>query len=369
VTRLRVAVVGAGHLGRIHAQLLMQQDEVELIAVVDPDKSARQAIANATGVTTNAELTPLLSQIDAAIVATPTFLHHEIGRQLLAHGKHALIEKPLSANLLQADALVKEAARNDCILQVGHVERFNPAFRAAEPLVGEPKYIETRRLSGFSFRSMDIGVVMDLMIHDLDLVLNLVPGEVTRVQALGAAVLGGHEDMAQARLEFSEGCVVNLTASRTSSTADRSMNVYCESMQASIDFANRKVQLVRPSQELVDQSFRADEVPIDERDVLRENLFSTLLKHESVLVGDGNPIVDEHVDFIAAIRDGRPPEVTGQDGRNAVALAEKICEAIEMHSWDGEQAGRTGPHALDGPTILWPPAISKESTSERRKAG
>ena len=367
MTPIRIAVVGAGHLGSIHARLACALRGVELTAIVDPYDSRARQVATDCGVAHAHDLREVLDSIDAAIVATPTVLHHEVGNQLLRQGKHVLMEKPLAATFEDADSLVRTAEQNGCILQVGHVERFNPVFSQLEGCLENPKYVEARRTSGFTFRSMDIGVVMDLMIHDIELVLRLVPGELTSVQAMGAVLFGGHEDIVQARLEFSEGCVVNLTASRASAEPERTMSVFCESVQASMDFTTRQAQLIWPRHDIRNQSFAADQVPPGDRAAVRDNLFSTLLRRELLEFGECNPIAEEHADFVSAIQSGSQPRVTGLHARNAVAVAERICRAVEKHEWDGAGGRRTGPHGLRPRTIPFP---SREETSPaRRRAG
>ncbi len=244
---LRVVVVGAGHLGKIHARLLREHSQAELVGVVDPSLAARQQMATELQVAPFATLEAALPLCDAAIVAAPTSLHATIGQTLLAHGKHVLMEKPLAPSAAESEQLVRLAASQECILQVGHIERFNPAFRAAQAHVRGPEYIEARRWSGCSFRSMDVGVVLDLMIHDIDLILELADSEVVRVQAWGASVLGDQEDVAQARLEFHSGCIAHLSASRVSPQAVRAMAIYCRESHTSIDFSARTLHVVRPS--------------------------------------------------------------------------------------------------------------------------
>ncbi len=205
MTPLRVAVIGAGHLGRIHARIAAGLDDIELVAVADPVAACRDAAAAESKTESVADYRELIGEIDAAIVATPTNTHHTVGIELLSSGIPLLIEKPLANHTAAADDLVNLARKQGLVLQVGHVERFNPALAWAASEVHDPKYIEATRTSGYSFRSTDIGVVLDVMIHDLDIVLALAGSTVTNVEALGISVLGGHEDMATARLTFASG--------------------------------------------------------------------------------------------------------------------------------------------------------------------
>src|SRR5262245_15209090 len=225
MNRLRVAVIGVGHLGRIHARLMAQASEAELVAVIDPSSEARAAVGAELKIPALAHYQSLLGQIDAAIVATPSRLHHAVAIDLLKHGVHVFVEKPMTLNVGDASDLIAAAAAHDLVLQVGHVERFNPALLAATPHLSEPKYIDAVRSGPFTCRSVDIGVVLDLMIHDIDVVLSLVGDELVSVEALGAAVFGPNEDWAQARLTFEGGCVANLFASRVAWQAQRTMQI------------------------------------------------------------------------------------------------------------------------------------------------
>ena len=367
--KTRVAVIGAGHLGQIHARLLGELPSAEVTAIVDPVESTRTEVARKSHTRAFRTVDEVIHQIDAAIVAAPTTTHHHIGIQLLAQGKHVLMEKPLAITNSEADELVRTARKNQCILQVGHVERFNPAFAAVADRLIEPKYIESRRSGNFTFRSIDVGVVMDLMIHDIDLILNVVNSEVLSVQAFGSSVLTGHEDIAQARLTFRNGCIADLVASRVAIHAERKMNVYCPSAFASIDFANRTVDLVSPSDKIQSRSLAAEETPLHERSQFAQSVLRDLLRHERIDVPDCNPLQNEQRDFLAAIRSQATPQVTGEDGRNAVEIANRIGDAISRHQWNGSAAGPIGPFAFPGPTIL-PAAPAFSSTYEsQRKAG
>jgi predicted dehydrogenase len=289
---------------------------------------------------------------------------------LLARGVHTLIEKPLATSVSEADELISAAAAGDAVLQVGHVERFNPAFRAAAPVLREIKYIEARRTGGYTFRSTDIGVVLDLMIHDIDLVLALTGSQVRSVSALGTAVLGEHEDMAQARLELDDGCVVNLTASRTSLRAERTWNVFCPAAYAGIDLAARTVELVKPSRDVAQRDVNLHGLTAAERKHLQEHLFQTLLRQQQLPVPEANPLRDELQDFVTAIQQHGQPHVTGEDGRRALAVAEMVMAAVDQHCWDGTLAGPVGPHAIPGPRILRDPRLPAVTTPlPRRKAG
>ena len=371
MTRLRLAVVGVGHLGRIHARLAAGLPEIELAAVVDPCDEARNAAAKETGASPLADHRDLLGSVDAAVVATPTRTHLSVARELMRGGVHVLVEKPIAFASEEADELVQLARQNQVVLQVGHVERFNPGFESIQQKISDPKYIEARRHSAFTFRSTDIGVVMDLMIHDIDLVLASVNSEIVSVEALGVSVMGGHEDMVNARFQFANGAIANLSASRTSYEPARVMNFYSDGGFASIDFAGREAVFVEPRKEILDRTFQIDE--LSRQDVLqyRESLFEQLLVKRTLPKIEGNAIENELKDFASAINTGRRPRVNGRDGRNAVAAAEKVLESVAQHCWDGHAAGRVGP--LVATTSVKPLAVDSWSVADTailpRKAG
>jgi predicted dehydrogenase len=369
MTPLRVAVIGCGHLGRIHARIAAGLDEIELVAVADPVAQCRD-LAAAEGKTRGvADYRELIGEIDAAIVATPTNTHHTVGVELLSSGVPLFIEKPLANHAAAADELVNLARKQGLVLQVGHVERFNPALAWAASEVRDPKYIEATRTSGYSFRSTDIGVVLDVMIHDLDVVLALAKSTVTDVQALGISVLGGHEDMATARLTFASGLVAQLTASRVSFKQQRTMNIFTSRSSASIDFASQAATIVKPRDEVLRRQFRLDRLTFEERARLKDRLFDELLirtEHEPTKI---NAIEEEQRDFVTAIRTGKTPRVDGLAGRDAVAVAEMILERIENHAWDGTSAGRQGPFAMPALPIISATERWPEEAPARRRAG
>ena len=351
MNRLKLAVVGAGHLGRIHARLLAARSDAELVAVVDPLEPARTEVAAACNTRPVSNHLDLIGQVDGAVVATPTRLHRNVALDFLRAGVPVLIEKPIASTLAEADEILEAAAAKGTIVQVGHIERFNPALRAAEPALMRPKFIEAVRAAGFTCRSVDIGVVLDLMIHDLDIVLSLVKGPLRRVSALGLAVMGRHEDVAHARLEFADGCIANLSASRVSQSLKRQMQVWSESGHAHIDFANRTAQLIRPSEAVIARQVDAIAFTQAERDSLRTGMDGYLYVEE-LAVDARNAMDDELEDFIVSIRTGRAPRVPGSDGRRALAVAEQIVASIAAHAWDGRSDGPIGPLVTPAPSVL-----------------
>ncbi len=344
--RLRLAVIGAGHLGRIHARLAAEQDEIDLRAVVDLVEETRNRVAGEAKTRAVADYRELIGEIDAVILATPTRLHHRIGMELLESGLPLLIEKPIASTTEEANALVHLARRQGLTLQVGHVERFNPALASVAAEVRDPKYIEATRTSGYSFRSTDIGVVLDVMIHDLDIVLALARSSVERVEALGISVLGGHEDMATARITFASGCIAQLTASRVSLEQRRTMNIFTARGSATIDFATSRASVVRPRENVLRREWKQESLSNEDRDYLKEHLFEELLVRSQYEPAPINAIAEEQRDFVSSIQTGKTPRVDGMAGRDAVAVAELILEQIEEHAWDGSSSGRHGPMAM-----------------------
>lgn len=363
--KLRLAVVGAGRLGGFHAQKIARSSDAELYAVVDPLPESRQRIAAELGCLALDDYRQIYGHVDAAIVATPTAHHFEIAAALLDHGLHLLVEKPLCPTPDQADALVDRARRNHRVLQVGHVERFNPAFTAAQEKVENPQYIEAVRASGFTFRSTDVGAVLDLMIHDIELVLALVRSPVKNVQAIGLSVLGGHEDVANARIEFASGCVAALSASRVSYQPARRMQIWSARGFAAIDFNTRQTSVVTPSQTLLARQFDVDRLTAQEVAYYRDHLLDEHLPrtvHEFPAV---DALALELDDFVESIRRRREPRVNGEQARDAVAVAEWILESIDSHRWGDSSDSPIGPLAAPAPQII--PAPHFDLGKYRRK--
>lgn len=306
---MKMAVIGVGHLGRHHARILAGLDGIHLVAVADPQAARVEAIAAQYGARAVTAWESLLGEVEAVTIAAPTEVHAEIGSAFLDAGVHVLVEKPMTRTTAEADDLVARAAARGVVLAVGHTERFNPAVRQVKTLVREPRFIEVHRLGTFPERSLDIDVVFDLMIHDLDLVLDIVGGEVEAIEAVGVPVLTPRVDIANVRLRFVNGCIANLTASRISRDRVRKIRFFQRDAYVSVDYAAQEVEMYR--------LLATGGVPAiagGKQDVLREE-----------------PLKCEMEDFVAAIRDRRPPLVTGAEGRAALALAERVVARMEMH--------------------------------------
>lgn len=358
MSRLRIAIIGAGHLGRIHAKLLSQVDGADLVAVCDPMPEPRNRIHRQFDTATFADYRDCIDRIDAAVIAAPTGDHAEIAKTLLKAGKHLFVEKPLAADATDARRLAMLAAARNLTLQVGHVERFNPAFTAVEDMAVDVKYVEAVRASRFPGRCLDVGVVMDLMIHDLDLVLSMTDAPVTSVSASGLAVVSPHEDLAEARIEFGCGLVANLKASRVSPEPTRTMQLFGSNGFADLDFSGPSLSVVRPCESLVDRSFDlAAEVdnPIGYADAL----FAQRLRCETINLEPRNAILDELHDWVISIQTGIAPTVDGAAGARAVNVAEQVLQSIEQRAW----------YADASPLERGPAAVAREGIeSASRKA-
>lgn len=367
---LRVAVIGAGHLGRVHARILSGLADFKLAAVVDPVEKNRNEVAAQYAVPAFEDFRDALPLCDAAVVVTPTKSHFAVAAECLRAGKHLLIEKPMTDSFDEAAKLVRFAAERGLTLQVGHVERFNPIWRTAASHVRGAKYIEAVRRSGYTFRSTDIGVVFDLMIHDLDLILSLVQSPLRKVEALGIAIFGSTEDVANARLTFENGCIATLSASRASHSAARRMQLWGPRAFVDLDFAARAAAVVRPSEQMRTRMLNADRMPPEQKSALKDRLLSDHLPVEQLSADPVDAITAEWEDFAASVQSGRPPRVSGAEGAKAVEVAEWIVEEIAQHAWDGNAAGAKGPLAIPAPSILQGPHwdLSAAADFERRSS-
>jgi predicted dehydrogenase len=364
MTRLRMAVIGVGHLGQHHARILAGLPDVELVGVVDSNPEQARAIAERVGTTALEHFEPLLGRVDAVSVVTPTIFHHHVAAAFLGAGTPALVEKPVCRTVAEANDLIELAEKANVALQVGHIERFNPAFEelARRPIV--PKFVEAERHGPFTGRSVDIGAVLDLMIHDLDLLLALIGGPVRGVSAVGAAVFGGHEDMVNARLEFANGCVAHVTASRISPRPKRRLRIWAPEGYAGIDFVSRKLTLVQPGEEVRRYGLRVDKLDAAAKARLKDEVFGRYLQ---VLHLDGDrkwdQLTAELKHFVDCVRSGRRPRVTGEDGRDALELAERVLAAVRSHQWEGRADGPVGPGAMPRPSgwLFQPPLPRSEA--------
>ena len=306
---MRTAVIGAGYLGRFHAQKYATLENSTLVGVADPDPGAREAVSSELGVAAHADHRALVGRVDAVSIVTPTPMHHAIAVDFLEGGAHVLVEKPMTVTVAQARDLIATAKRVGRILQVGHLERFNAAMRALQPILTVPRFIESARLAPFKARGTDVDVVLDLMIHDIDLILSIVRSPVVSVDAVGTRVFSGAIDIANARLRFANGCVANATASRVSMKTERKLRLFQDDAYVSIDLHQKVRTLIRKDPaRTVDgtPAVTIDETSYEASDALR----------------------DEIAAFLAAAASGSPPPVTGEDGLAALEVALAITDQV-----------------------------------------
>ncbi len=349
MSQLRIAVIGAGHLGRIHAKLLATVKQAQLVAVAEPGQQAQRQIREQTSIEIVTDYRDLTGRIDAAVVATPTRTHHDIATHLLSNGIHTLIEKPLTDSVSDAQALVELARQTGTVVAVGHCEQFNASIRAAVEQIGTPKFIQCARMSGYTFRSTDIGVVHDLMIHDIDLVNSLFAGNVVDTRASGMSVFGGNEDIAQARLQFSCGGIANLTASRASFKPERSLQIFGTDGFAAVDLATRMVDYVRVPAWIKSRQMDFASITPEQMEFVKENLFTKILPRLQTEIEPVNAILCEQQDWINAIRFGSEPRVGVQQGCEAVEIAQTVLDSLAVHNWGTSSTNMTGPFAT--PTV------------------
>jgi predicted dehydrogenase len=301
--KVKVGIIGVGYLGTQHARILSYLEKAELIGVADIDFKKAMVIGNRHGVKYYDKYENMLDEIDAGIVATPTSEHFDISMKLLKEGKSVLVEKPITETVEQAEELVSVADKNGLILQIGHLERFNPAVEALEDLISEPKFIEVQRLGSFSARSLDIDVVLDLMIHDLDIIMALIKDEVKVIRSSGIHVLSDKIDIANARLEFASGCIATLTASRVHQGKVRKLRIFEPTSYYSIDYIDQEVKIF----------------PLNGR---QTDIKTLKIKKEE-------PLKKELQNFFRCIIDGKKRKVTGEEGLRALRLAYSVLDEAE----------------------------------------
>lgn len=326
----RVGVVGVGHLGKHHARIYKQLGV--LSAVVDTDPKRAEEIGREHGAPAFSDYRELFGKVDAVSVSVPTIAHFEIAKEFLDRGIPTLVEKPLAKTIAEGEELVKIARSRGTILAVGHVERFNPAVAAACRVIQKPRFIEVHRLSPFRGRSADIDVVMDLMIHDIDIVMHLTKSPLARVDAVGVALLFGREDIANARLEFEDGCVANLTASRISVQTMRKIRVFTEDGYVTIDTLAKEAWMYKSTPQLADAIKKLPqdrELTIADLATIPKEFYSV----DRVSIPEAEPLASELAGFVECAKAKREPEVTGEHGVRAMRAAEQILAEMRAHRW------------------------------------
>jgi predicted dehydrogenase len=298
----RVAVIGVGYLGKFHAEKYSLLPNAELVGVVDIDPEKADEVASALGTTPFADYRDLLDKVDAVSIAVPTVCHHQVARDFLSHGVHILLEKPITSTVEEADELIRIAHEQNVVLQVGHIERFNPAIMALDGVLNGPRFIESIRIAPFKPRGTDVNVVIDLMIHDIDIIQNIVRSPVRQIHSIGAPVFTSEEDIANARIIFENGCVANVTASRISMKSERRMRIFQPDAYITLDFQHKKVAVLRKGDgEMFPgvPNVKIEEKVLEHVDALKEEISS----------------------FLESVQSGKTPVVTGEDGKRALEIA------------------------------------------------
>lgn len=306
MSRLKAAVIGVGYLGRFHAQKYASLEDVELVAVVDASAERAAEVAAEVGCKALTDYNELLAEVDLVSIVVPTQYHHQVGKAALEAGCHILLEKPITQTVEEAEGLIALAGEKGLVFQVGHLERFNPAIMALQGVLKEPMFIESQRLAPFKPRGTDVNVVLDLMIHDIDIILSMVPSGIKVVNSVGVPVLSEEVDIANARLQFENGCVANVTASRASREAVRKIRIFQQDAYISIDYQERKISIFRKD---------GDGMPIP-------GLPNVTAEEKSFEQGDA--LLAEIRSFVDAVQSGGEPLVSGEDGKLALELAMKI---------------------------------------------
>ena len=307
---LRTAVIGVGYLGKFHAQKFAEIPGSELLAVVDVDQQVREKVASSLGVDAIGDYRKLIGAVDAVSVVVPTPAHFEIAEAFLESGTNVLVEKPITETVEQAVRLIDTARKRDAVLQVGHLERFNPAVRALKSLLDNPRFVESVRIAPYQDRGTDVNVVLDLMIHDIDLIQYIAGSPIERLEAVGAAVITDQPDVANARIRFESGCVANVTASRTSLKVERKIRIFQHACYFSADLHQKAVAVYRKGESMLGDL----RLPIS---------------IEQLECDDGDALRLEIESFLHAIRDGTPPVVSGEDGRQALQTAMHIIAQVD----------------------------------------
>jgi predicted dehydrogenase len=354
---MRVGVVGTGHLGKHHARIYRNMPGVKLEAIADSDPARRLEVATLTGARAFADWRDLIGRVDAVSVVVPTTFHREVAIPLIEAGIHVLVEKPLASTADDARAIVEAARGKNTILQVGHIERFNPAIRQAERFIDDPRYVVADRLAPYSFRSKDIGVVLDLMVHDLDILLEFVKDPVARIEGLGIPVLSRSEDMADARITFAGGCVADLRASRISMKRMRKIRFFQRSAYVSIDYDARRVSVFRRSKAVEDETIDASLLDPRELEDPQGFVLAKLLEVEEFEMDKGeDALTAELGSFIEACRGEHAAVVPGEHGLRAVEAALKIQGEIASYvAREAKRAGIPIPDMARAPLAIDPP--------------
>ena len=334
MSKLRTAIVGAGKMGKIHAKVYSKLDQAELVAVCDNDIDRAEDLADVYDCDAVSDPSELIGKVDAVTISAPTIAHHEVATMFLKNKIPVLIEKPLASTVAQGKEIVEIARANDTIVAVGHSERCNPVVQAMKRLHIEPMFIEANRVSPYPFRSMDIGVVLDVMIHDIDIILSLANSPVKKVDAAGVNVIADEEDVCNARIFFENGCIANVTASRLALKTERKVRLFSRQAYLSLDFFKKEGIVIKADKNIDLVKWIREHQEAQDFDFTTVN-WPDLLHIEQLQIEDAEPLNVEQQSFLNAIIDkDKRPEVTGAEGLAALECAEMILASIKEHQWE-----------------------------------
>lgn len=332
--KIKTAVIGAGKMGGFHSRVYSELDYVELVAVADVDISKAKALAEKYNCKATSNPQELIGLVDAVTISAPTIRHLELAEIFIKNGISVLIEKPLAATIEEGEKIVSLADQYNVIAAVGHSERCNPVVQAMKRLNIEPKYIQVNRISPYTFRSTDIGVVLDIMIHDIDIILSLAQSPVKKIDAVGVNVLGDNEDICNARIFFESGCVANITASRLALKTERKVRVFSRQAYLSLDYLKKEGIAIKASPNVNVLEWVKDKQQQGDFDFNSVN-WPDLLDIEPLMVEDKEPLKVEQESFLAAVMGkSERPEVTAAEGLEAMKCAHAILKAIKEHNWE-----------------------------------
>ncbi|MHC4254369.1 MAG: Gfo/Idh/MocA family protein [Planctomycetota bacterium] len=332
--KIRTAVVGAGKMGSIHAKVYHQMPQTQLIAVVDTDAKKAEKLAKKYKSQAFEDCSELLGKVDAVTIAAPTTSHLELAAAFIEQRIPVLIEKPLATNVDECKKIVDLAQNNNTIVAVGHSERCNPVVQAMKRLNIEPKFIEAHRISPYPFRSTDISVVLDVMIHDIDIILSMARSEIKKIEAVGVAVIDDKEDICNARITFENGCIANITASRMALKTERKLRVFSKQAYISVDYLKQYGIVIQADPNLDVVNWIKEKRKLKTFDFLKFK-WKDLLHVEELNIDDREPLRLEQEAFLAAVNDSSlRPEVSAEEGLAAMECAEKILDSARKHSWD-----------------------------------
>ncbi len=334
MNKIRTAVVGAGKMGSIHAKVYSELDGCELVGVVDTEKEHADKLAGQYGCQPFTDCEPLIGRVDAVTISAPTIHHRDLAKTFIENNVAVMIEKPLATNIEEGREIVALAKKHNTVVAVGHSERCNPVVQAMKRLNIEPKFIEAHRISPYPFRSTDIGVVMDVMIHDIDIILSLAASGIKKVDAVGVNVIGEHEDICNARIVFDNGCIANITASRLALKTERKVRLFSRQAYLSLDYLKKEGIVIKSAPNVDVVKWIQEHQQADDFDFSEVN-WPDLLHMEQLDIEDAEPLRVEQEAFLKAVAEkDAQPEVTAEEGLAAMECAAKILTAIKEHKWD-----------------------------------